>query len=159
MSWGDAVNSPGSGCNSEGTTRERRCSEQHVAGPAMDGTLSTSSAVSPGSCLYCIVMCKLRPGSTYHFPRRSTWRISIHACSAGSKLREKQQLRWKESAAKSLGQGSLPALPVSSLARFLSTETKELDCWPGYKICLNSSSDHTGLSEDYLNNYISKQLM
>lgn len=32
-SEGEAIKSPGPGCNSaEGTARERRCSEQHIAG-------------------------------------------------------------------------------------------------------------------------------
>ena len=95
-SGGEAIKSPGPGCNSaEGTAREEVLRAARCR-PAVDCALSTSSAVDAGSRLYCAVMCKLRPSFTYHFSQRSAWTISIHACSAGSKLREKQQLRWKE---------------------------------------------------------------
>lgn len=131
-SGAEVINSPGPGCNSaEGTARERRCSEQNIAGPAVDCILSTSSAVNPGSCLYCTVMCKLRPSFTYHFPQRSTWRIGIHACSAGSKLREKQQLRWKECPESPWAGICSCSSSVFSGPSFFSSQMKELDCWPG----------------------------
>lgn len=116
MCWGEAINSPGPGRNSaEGTARERRCSEQHVAGPAAACALSTSSAVSPGSRLYCTVMCKPRPASHTTFPGGV---LGEPACTPAlqASAQGKQQLRWKEC----LGRGRVPAPPLSSPAPVFS---------------------------------------
>ena len=99
-------------------------------GPAVDCALSISSAVDAGSRLYCAVMCKLRPSFTYHFSQRSAWRISIHACSAGSKLRSNSSDG--KSALNAPGQGSVPVPPWSSVALIFSDEEAGLPAWtPG----------------------------
>lgn len=140
MLWAGAVNSPGPGCNSEGTT---------VRGGPQSSTLqaqpqlSTSSAVHPGNCLYCIVTCKLHPGSTYHCTQRSAWRISIHACAAGFKLREKTTAQMERESCKPLAMDLF--LFCLCLLWHLDEGTGLLAWTP--KFCLNSN--HTGLSEDY----------
>lgn len=63
MFWGEAINSPGPGCNSaEGTARERRCSEQHVAGPVLKCILSCESRKSP------LLLCYVQTAPQLHIP-------------------------------------------------------------------------------------------
>lgn len=130
MFWHKAINSPGPGCN---------LAEETARGGAWSITLQAGS----GLCLKYILSCESRKLPLLHCYVQTAPQLHIPLspaeCSAGSKLREKRQLRWKECPDSLWPEISSCSTSVFSGPSFLSSKMMKQDCWPGLQGLLQPS--------------------